>query len=285
MSAINPEGIDLSRHRKVKSFQQLADSGIDFVYTKASEGYGHTDETFDTNWRGLERVGVLRGAFHYYLPALDPVRQAEHFYRVVSGSGTAGMLPPGVDFEEDGARSDHFKLFLDEVEARFEAAPLIYTSIRFWFASAPVWTSRYSLWAASWYRSTPTLPRGWPTWQFHQYTNRGEAPKYGIDHVTVDVNRFNGTREQLQALGSERQSEGGASAEPGAETSANAPLLCRVRSSALRLRSSPWGAELGKVTTRAVFDVLSVTYDGVGRPWFWINPKACLAGWLCDVLN
>lgn len=268
-----PEGLDLSRHRKVKDFNLLAESGIDFVYTKATEGYAHIDETFHTNWRGLERVGVLRGAFHYYLPTLDPVRQAEHFYQCVAGAGTAGMLPPAVDFEEDGARADHFKLFLDETEKRFDAVPLIYTSIRYWFKSAPSWTSHYTLWAASWYRQVPTLPRGWPTWQFHQYTNRGDAQRYGIDHTTVDVNRFNGTREQLQALA------GGAIAEPPP-----AALLCKVRSSALRLRSAPWGAELGKVAVSSIFDVLSVSYDGVGRPWFWINPQACLAGWLCDVV-
>jgi lysozyme len=268
------EGLDLSHWRRVASFEAMRAAGIDFVLTKASEGIAWVDETFAPVWAGLQRVNILRGAFHFYLTSQDPERQAEHFWKVVCDQGAENMLPPQIDFEVDGADPVHFYAHLAAIEELFGVKPWIYTSIRYWFARPPSWTQQYFLWVASWYRNTPTLPGGWPTWLIHQYTNLGDGRSLGIDHATVDRNRFAGTRAELAAY------------LLGGQTPAPEPEIytAEIRAAYLNVRSDLWGPVIGRANQGGLWEVFDVEYDEAGRPWFWINPRGCVAGWLCDVV-
>ena len=264
-------GVDLSRHRRVKSWEKLA-AGVRFVLTKATDGTAWVDPSFLDNWFNCPLWGLLRGAFHYYQPRLDPERQALHFHSTVTNAGAAGMLPPLVDFEEDDAQASHFKAFLDAAESLFGCRLGIYTSLRYWFATPPSWTNNYPLWVASWRRSAPTLPRGWATWQYWQYSNVGDGYGLGIDNRTVDVDHFNGDYASLLAL------TGGAPAPPPSVAAA------RVRSAWLNLRVAPWGAEVGRAFRGSAWEVRKTSFDAAGRPWYWINERACLAGWQCEAV-
>lgn len=155
------EGLDLSHWRRVASFEAMRAAGIEFVLTKASEGVAWVDETFAWNWRRLPEVNILRGAFHFYLTGQDPERQAVHFHDVVCDQGAENMLPPQVDFEVDGADPAHFWAHLVAVEDLFGVAPWIYTSVRYWFARPPGWTSAYFLWVADVVNPSIHEPGGW----------------------------------------------------------------------------------------------------------------------------
>ena len=56
----------------------------------------------------------------------------------------------------------------------------------------------YPLWLAAYQASQPPPPAPWETVSIWQFTDTGAVP--GISGA-VDLNRFNGTREQLLALG------------------------------------------------------------------------------------
>lgn len=265
-------GLDLSHWRTVRSFDQMRAAGVRYVYTKATEGDRWHDVTFPTYWAGLQRAGIYRGAFHYYLPGYDAVQQARQFYRVVSDNGRASMLPPAADFEEDGASPEHFAMFLRECESLFGVRPLIYTSTRFWFNPAPAWTRDYLLWVASWYGRAPALPAGWASWKFWQYSNLGDGRAMGLVESTVDVNWFAGVDSDLIDL----------IYQPGSSQPA-APTVARARN-VLNLRAAPWGAEVGQARAGSTWAIERIANDGEGRPWFYVNERACLAGWLCDVI-
>jgi GH25 family lysozyme M1 (1,4-beta-N-acetylmuramidase) len=63
----------------------------DFGFTKATEGLGWTDPTFETNWEALQKAQKLRGAYHFFYPHLNGGEQAEFFLSFVKNHG--GLEP------------------------------------------------------------------------------------------------------------------------------------------------------------------------------------------------
>src|SRR5687767_14179162 len=86
------------------------------------------------------------------------------------------------------------------VEPRVPKKPLIYTGFYFWrdsvggadFSAHPLWIANYSA-------TCPLVPAHWTRWAIHQYSSSATIP--GVTANTVDVNKFNGTLADLQALG------------------------------------------------------------------------------------
>ena len=73
-------GIDVSHHNAKINWDKLKDSrteevGIDFVYIKATEGATHLDKEFQRNWKEARRIGMKRGAYHFYNPRVMSDRQ------------------------------------------------------------------------------------------------------------------------------------------------------------------------------------------------------------------
>lgn len=50
---------------------------IHFVFMKASEGGDYGDKAFSSNFDSAKTHGFIRGAYHFYNPKTDPVRQAD----------------------------------------------------------------------------------------------------------------------------------------------------------------------------------------------------------------
>lgn len=208
-------GIDLSKWQGVTDWRKFArfvtDRGqVPFAYMKATQGLTYTDPTFERNWKGARDAGVLRGAYHYFQPELNPVDQAKHFVFTV---GNDFDLPLALDLESDG-RQSNAKIIqatlacLKEIEKHTAARPVIYTSAGFWNAHLvspwwllrrpPSWTNEYRLWLAHYTMALrPTLPIGFKDWLFWQYSDREHVP--GIVG-NVDGDRFNGTAAQLKVL-------------------------------------------------------------------------------------
>jgi len=89
--------------------------------------------------------------------------------------------------------------FVGEIQARTGRLPLIYTNADWWntctggsaaFSADPLWVTSYGT-------NSPTLPAGWGTYAFWQYTSSGSAP--GISTGT-DVSYFNGDLNALAAF-------------------------------------------------------------------------------------
>ncbi len=193
------KGIDVSHYQKHISWDSVAQSGIAFVFVKATEGRALSDSLFCRNWDELGRIGLRRGAYHFFRPGVSAEEQARNFIHWVDLQ--PGDLPPVLDVELIDAltrRELHQAMhtWLDMVEAAYKVRPIIYTYMRFYnhhlrgvFPEHPLWIARYR-------EKAPLLPGG-RSWDFWQYDNRGRVA--GIDHP-VDFNVFNGSIERLDSL-------------------------------------------------------------------------------------
>jgi lysozyme len=70
------------------SFQSVSTwEGDAFGFAKATEGVTWIDPAFAPNWENLGREGLVRGSYHFFHPALDPVRQASFYVATVETHG------------------------------------------------------------------------------------------------------------------------------------------------------------------------------------------------------
>ena len=190
------EGLDVSWYQKKIDWKQVAGSKI-FVFIKATEGTGLVDKSFATNWAGARAAGLLRGAYHFFHPGVDAIEQADLFLSKV----VACELPPVLDVEAmDNVPSAKLiqgvNQWIEQV-GRNLRRPLIYASPSFWQKLPPAdIEQKADLWIAEWEARFPEKMGKWPGWSFWQYTSRGAVP--GIAG-SVDLNRFNGTIDDLHA--------------------------------------------------------------------------------------
>lgn len=207
-------GIDVSYWDAGIDWPKVRATGQRYVFVKATEGDFYADPTFDDNWLGAKKAGLLRGAYHFFRCNVDPKKQATKFIDYVKTMNDNGELPPVLDLESnDGQTKDKVisraKTWLDLVEAAFGKKPIIYSGQYFlqdYFSEAgggpPAWTKNYPLWLAQYPNNyvegmTPYLPRGWYKWSFWQYSEKGKVN--GIN-ASVDLNLFNGSLEELYKL-------------------------------------------------------------------------------------
>ncbi len=191
-------GIDVSHYQKHIDWPTVAGQGIHFVFAKATEGATLQDSLFCRNWSEIQAVGLKRGAYHFFRPATDAVRQARNFLATVPPED--GDLAPVLDVEVvDGVDAETLRegmrTWLREVETVYMVKPIIYSNQKFFnnylaghFHDYPIWIARYSAWRK------PCLKAG-HVWDFWQYGNRGRLA--GIDG-DVDLNVFRGSVAALE---------------------------------------------------------------------------------------
>ena len=202
-------GIDVSHYQGVIDWAALiAGSGKRFVYTKATESISAVDPYFHDNWVNSKTAGLLRGAYHFFHPDQDASAQADFFLKKFASANGSTQLAPGdlpatLDLETTGGRSPATVLagaskWLEIVAAATGRQPLLYTFTSFWRDTLgnPTSLSNYPLWIAHYSVASPPPIGGWPgytIWQFGQSTVPGIKTQ-------SDVNSFNGTYQQLEAL-------------------------------------------------------------------------------------
>jgi lysozyme len=190
-------GIDVSHWQGTWRPEDVKSAGKSFVFMKATEADGFTDDQFAVHWLAAKDEGLLRGAYHFWRRQTGAVAQAAHFYETVSATGDLGDLPPVLDLEDTAARKrygidiDILKC-LHEIERLFGKKPIIYTGA--WWMND--WVGRstfghYDLWAANYKTvypwSKPYLPLDWDTWKFWQHSEKGRVP--GVQSA-CDLNLF-----------------------------------------------------------------------------------------------
>lgn len=199
LSGYSIEGIDVSHHQKDIIWDSLARQNLTFVFMKATEGMTHTDTRFDYNWSEAKRVGLKRGAYHFYSLDSYAKDQARHFIKTVKLE--EGDLPPVLDFEHDRfldneGLTDSLSIWLTAVEDYFKIKPIIYTNLKLYntyiknhFDSYPLWIARYGN------EEQPIPVTNMP--YIWQYGNRGRLA--GIDGH-VDFNVFLGSVSEFENL-------------------------------------------------------------------------------------
>ena len=200
-------GIDVSKYQGNVDWSAIANSGVKFVWIKATEGGDHLDERFADNWAGAKAAGIPRGAYHFVYWCRPPMEEVAWFERNVPVEEDA--LPPVLDveatpesrtckrhLERDSAIAD-MKVMLEEMERHFHKRPVIYTSVDFYEAILSDGAFEdYPMWVRS-TKHHPSVRYGSRRWKFWQYQADGRIP--GIEGH-VDRNAFYGTPEQWQAF-------------------------------------------------------------------------------------
>lgn len=214
-------GIDVSRFQGAIDWQKVKDSGVVYAYIQISRSVTDLDAKFEYNWRRAKEVGILRGAYQRFQPDQDVALQAQIFLDKL-GPYEEGDLPPMLDVEDDGGLTgpqiaNRVTQWMDRVEPVVGVTPLIYTGFYFWrdqVGGADL--SRHPLWIANYGATCPLVPQAWTKWTLHQYSSTATIP--GITENTVDVNKFNGTLEQLKALGKPIEPAACPAVDPSAPT-------------------------------------------------------------------
>lgn len=196
-------GIDVSRYQDVIAWEEVRRMNVrnirlGFAFIKATEGIDNTDPQFHRNWKKSKASGIIRGAYHFFLPIRDGRMQAENFIRSVPLQ--SGDLPPVLDVEHNYGAScqqvrREVKRWLQVVEFHYGAKPIIYTNVEFYrnclgreFDAYPLWIAHYES------GDEPGIRRPWIFWQ---HTDRGRVN--GIVHA-VDFNVFSGDSAQFRQL-------------------------------------------------------------------------------------
>ncbi len=198
----NVRGIDISHYQRnidwpVLQNAKLNNFPIRFVIIKASEGRDLRDHRFRDNFENARRYGFVRGAYHFFNPQSDPVKQAELYFRHVQL--LPGDMPPILDVEHRGSKplaefQNDVLRWLDYAHRRTGVLPILYTGARFRydylsdsrFDKYPLWVARYNM-----------RLRHQGEWVMWQYSDRGRIS--GIEG-DVDLNLFNGKFSDLQRL-------------------------------------------------------------------------------------
>lgn len=199
----NIRGIDVSHYQEDINWELVRNANLNndpirFVIIKATEGESIFDEYFNRNFFHSKLNYLIRGAYHFFVPGVDPKKQANLFIRQVHLE--TNDLPPVLDIETIGKLSEvdlkrDVKIWLDIVEKHYGVKPIIYTGYKFkirylndsTFNQYPFWIAHYNI---------PKLKyKG--KWHFWQHTDRGT-----IDGIKgfVDCNIFNGTLKDLHEM-------------------------------------------------------------------------------------
>jgi lysozyme len=198
-------GIDISKWNGNWDAVKSKAAGAMFTFIKASQAT-YSDPMFLINWKKAKDANLLRGAYHYLDYSKTGRVQADYFANLLDPD--RGELPPIVDFEQRNpsitptAARACLRDFIDQMKSR-GYNPIIYTSPSYWneygnkdatWAQSPLWLAHYTS------SSTPVAPAPWSKWTFWQFTAKGNGGVFGTESYSLDVNKYDGTLEDLMAF-------------------------------------------------------------------------------------
>lgn len=204
--AYEVHGIDISHYQEVEDWSKIKAVNAEgdtihfkFVIIKATEGLLIEDRQFDEYWEDAKDYGLVRGAYHYFLPDRSARVQALNF--ISSVKLEKGDLPPVVDIEETRGKPKEvivkqLKEFIASLEKKYKVKPIIYSNINFIEDYLADDFADYPFWIAHYYR-THVSPAENIQWVLWQHSDKGDL--LGINGNT-DVNVFNGSKEEFDEL-------------------------------------------------------------------------------------
>jgi MYXO-CTERM domain-containing protein len=190
-------GIDVSEYQRTIDWD-AASTVLSFAIARINDGH-HMDPQFANNWAQIKAHGLVRGAYQFYEPTVDPGYQADVVVQAVGQLGD-GDLPVTLDVEwtTGTPNAAAIQTWVDRVTAGTGKIPMIYTAGGYWNAYFSTEFGNLDLWVANWGVSCPSLPSSWTGFRFWQ---PGGGPVPGIAG-NVDMDVFNGTLDELKAFAS-----------------------------------------------------------------------------------
>jgi lysozyme len=202
-------GIDISHHQGAIEWERVKGEGIDFVYMKATEGSDHKDREFVDNWQAASRIGVVKGAYHFFTFCKPGSEQATNFIETVPVE--PNTLPPAIDFEFAGnckarPKKDtlvkELSVFIRALEQRYDQSPIFYVTYDSYEAYIKGAFPAYHVWIRDIFRKPHISDRLY--WTFWQYAHRGRVK--GIKGL-VDLNVFYGNDEAFLTITKKRSNQ------------------------------------------------------------------------------
>jgi len=170
---------------------QVAAAGIQFAGVKATEGAYYQNPYALTDLAQAKAAGLSVVAYAFAIPngngsTSSPIGQADYLVNYLGSAG--GPLPViMLDIEYNPYGAECYGLstyamvtwisqFNAEIQARTGQDPIIYTPPGWWqtctggasgFKQVPLWVPDYTS------GTSPSLPAGWSTWGFWQYSSTG----------------------------------------------------------------------------------------------------------------
>ncbi len=198
---VTVRGIDISPYQPKVDWKTLSQSDVEFVFIKASEGLTYRSPVFADHFDHAKAAGLMRGAYHFFRPELDPLKQANNFLEMIRFKYEPTDIPPVLDWETHSGRGPKWDInaalvWLNEVERVIRKRPIIYTNpSRFNELGSPPQFKDYPLWIANYQVKCPFIPLPWTSWKFWQCADHGQIP--GIQGP-CDVDIFNGSLDELK---------------------------------------------------------------------------------------
>lgn len=197
-------GVDVSHYQGDIDWDILSGDGIDFAFIKATEGASYVDPRYEYNAREAAKTGLEIGAYHFFSFDSAGDTQAENFIKAVRDGDN--MLPPTVDLEPYGEYKSklppkedikpELDALLGALEEHYGKKPIIYTTQRAYKKYLAGGYEEYDIWI----RNVLTSPKLSDSreWRFWQYSDRGQLKGYSGEERFIDLNVFNGTREEFE---------------------------------------------------------------------------------------
>lgn len=187
-------GFDISEYQDKIEWDKLGKVEdtfqLSFVFIRATAGKDKIDTKFKTNWKEAKKLGLICGAYHYYRPNENSIKQADNFIKTVTLK--KGDFPPVLDIEQlpKTQSLDSLKIglkrWLLKIEKHYKVKPIIYSGESYYndflrkeFSEYPFWIANYNFW-----RKKPD--DNWLLWQFTE-----KATVEGVKGM-IDLNVFNG---------------------------------------------------------------------------------------------
>jgi lysozyme len=202
-----PQGPDVASYQGYPDWGLIKSAGYVFGITKFTEGLGYINPTAAHNWQGMKANGFKRFAYHWGRPTQSPQQQFEFFWDTIQQAGgweDGDCLMLDLEEGEAGGLDEGAWAvqFMDVMDDRIpESACVLYSGL--WYIQKVGLDkhpelARYALHDAAYQVGLPPAPAPWDKITLWQYTSSGVI--VGIDGP-VDINEFQGTYEELAALG------------------------------------------------------------------------------------
>ena len=200
------KGVDVSEYQGEVDWDKIKNQGISFAFIKATEGSNSKDSCFDKNYEKLKTMDMLLGCYHFFSFESSGEEQAKNYIEAVGNieNDDSIMLPIiDVEFYDYYKKAkpsktwviEQLQVMLEDLEETYRIKPIIYTTMEFYDYYIDGNFSDYDIWIRD-IITKPNLENG--DWKFWQYTGRGRLDGYNGEEKFIDLNVFNGSKEDFE---------------------------------------------------------------------------------------
>lgn len=199
------KGVDVSEYQGEVDWDKIKEQNIDFAFIKATEGSKGKDNSFDKNYEKLKNMDMLLGLYHFFSFESLGEEQADNYIKVVGNiENDENLMLPIIDIEyysyykkakpnKEWVTKELQKM-LDKLEKTYRVKPIIYTTMEFYQEYIEGEFLEYDIWIRN-ILTKPDLENR--EWKFWQYTGRGKLEGYNGEEKYIDLNVFNGSKEDF----------------------------------------------------------------------------------------